>query len=48
MDKVVLLADEAQANGEGFPAEGWGIGAFIILMALLAVTLAFGKGRPHA
>ncbi|WP_174255966.1 hypothetical protein [Phytoactinopolyspora mesophila] len=48
MEKVVLLADEAHANGDGFPAEGWGIGAFVILLALLAVTLVFGKGRPHA
>ncbi|WP_166348430.1 hypothetical protein [Phytoactinopolyspora limicola] len=47
MEKVVLLADEASSDG-GFPAEGWGIGAFIILIALLAITLAFGKGRPHS
>jgi hypothetical protein len=26
----------------------FGVGAFVLLMALLAVTLVFGKGRPHA
>jgi hypothetical protein len=48
MDKLVLLAEEAHAEEGGFPAEGWGIGALVILMTLLLVTLAFGKGRPHA
>jgi hypothetical protein len=32
------------------PVEPWvfGVAAFGLLMALLAVTLVFGKGRPHA
>ncbi|WP_174257842.1 hypothetical protein [Phytoactinopolyspora alkaliphila] len=48
MDKLVLLAEEAHVDEGGFPAVGWGIGALVILMTLLLVTLAFGKGRPHA
>ncbi|WP_174264283.1 hypothetical protein [Phytoactinopolyspora halotolerans] len=48
MEKVVLLAEEVHHESEGFPAEGWGIGALIILLVLLFVTLSFGKGRPHA
>lgn len=47
MNMVVLLAEEAHGD-EGFPAIGWGIGAFIILLSLLAITLIFGKGRPHS
>ncbi|WP_158542837.1 hypothetical protein [Phytoactinopolyspora halophila] len=47
MQKVVLLADEVHGDEGGFPAEGWGIGVFLILMMLLTVTLVFGKGRPH-
>lgn len=47
MKTVALLAEEAHAE-EGFPALGWGIGAFGILVLLLLVTLSFGKGRPHA
>jgi hypothetical protein len=26
----------------------FGVGALVLLLALLAVTLIFGKGRPHA
>ncbi len=26
----------------------FGVGALVLLMVLLAVTLIFGKGRPHA
>lgn len=29
---------------------GWAYGAFtgVVLLALLAITLIFGKGRPHS
>ncbi len=47
MNTVVLLAEEAHGD-EGFPAIGWGIGAFIILLLMLTITLVFGKGRPHS
>lgn len=48
MEKVGLLAAETHAEESGVPAEVWGIGALGILLTLLLVTLAFGKGRPHA
>ncbi|PSL06801.1 hypothetical protein CLV30_102189 [Haloactinopolyspora alba] len=48
MDTVVRLAEQTHGEEGGFPAWGWGISAFVILMTLLFVTLSFGKGRPHA
>ncbi|MGW0227381.1 hypothetical protein ACWDWO_03620 [Actinopolymorpha singaporensis] len=46
MASVVLLAQE----GPELPVPGpvFGLIAFLILFILLAITLAFGKGRPHA
>ncbi|WP_169738876.1 hypothetical protein [Jiangella gansuensis] len=48
MKTLVLMAEEAHSESEGFPAVGWGISAFAILVVLLLVVLAFGRGRPHA
>ena len=45
---VLHLTESAERVVEGPPAEVWGIGALVILMALLIATLIFGKGRPHA
>jgi hypothetical protein len=40
---------EAEAARElPIPAWGFGVIAFLLLMALLALTLAIGKGRPHS
>jgi hypothetical protein len=47
MDMVVRLAEESQSEG-GLPPIWWGIGAFSVLVLFLVITLAFGKGRPHA
>jgi hypothetical protein len=47
MNTLVLVAEESHAE-EGFPALGWGIGAFLILLSLLMIVLVMGKGRPHA
>jgi len=30
------------------PAWGFGVLAFVLLLALLLVTLSIGKGRPHS
>jgi hypothetical protein len=30
------------------PAWGFGVIAFVLLLALLILTLAIGKGRPHS
>ncbi|WP_199521140.1 hypothetical protein [Jiangella anatolica] len=49
MNTVVLLAEEAHSSSsEGFPAWGWGLSAFGILVLLLWIVVSFGKGRPHA
>ena len=47
MNTVVLLAEETHSEG-GFPALGWGLSAFGILLLLLALVWVFGRGRPHA
>ncbi len=40
---------EAEAVRElPIPAWAFGVIAFLLLMALLALTLAIGKGRPHS
>ncbi|MET9022815.1 hypothetical protein ABZV93_22825 [Actinopolymorpha sp. NPDC004070] len=46
MASVVLLAQEGPKLP--FPGPVFGLIAFLILVSLLAITLAFGKGRPHA
>jgi hypothetical protein len=40
---------EAEALRElPIPAWAFGVIAFVLLMVLLALTLAIGKGRPHS
>jgi hypothetical protein len=40
---------EAEAGRElPIPAWGFGVIAFLLLMVLMALTLAIGKGRPHS
>jgi hypothetical protein len=47
MESVVVLAQEAHTE---LPVHPFLIGliAFVILLALLGVTLAIGRGRPHS
>ena len=45
---VLHLTESAERIVEGPPAPVWGIGALVVLLALLLATLIFGKGRPHA
>lgn len=47
MTTIVSLAAETQAESQ-VPPEAIGVGTLAILLALLIVTLAFGKGRPHS
>ncbi|MGW5361208.1 hypothetical protein [Actinopolymorpha pittospori] len=44
------LVPIVQAAGPELPVPGPVIGliAFVILLILLAITLAIGKGRPHS
>lgn len=44
---VRLLAVEGEPTGTDLPIEPWavGLGAFLLLCALLAVTATFGKDR---
>lgn len=44
---VQFLAQETSDEG-GPPPEVWGIGALVILLSLLLMVWAFGRGRPHA
>ncbi len=45
----ILLEAEAEALNElPIPAWGFGVIAFAILVFMLVVTLAIGKGRPHS
>jgi hypothetical protein len=44
-----LTVLEAEALRElPIPAWAFGVIAFVLLMVLLALTLAIGKGRPHS
>jgi hypothetical protein len=44
---IRLLAAEGESRGVDLPLEPWaiGVGAFVLLCVLLAVTLTFGKDR---
>ena len=44
---LTLLQTEAERE---LPIDAWGFGvlAFVLLLALLLVTLSIGKGRPHS
>ncbi|MGZ4594604.1 MAG: hypothetical protein ACXV3C_12120 [Actinomycetes bacterium] len=46
MNVAVVLA-ETEQKGRHLPLEPWaiGLGAFVVLCALLLVTLSFGKDR---
>ena len=46
---LTLLEAEAEALNElPVPAWAFGVIAFVLLLAMLMVTLAIGKGRPHS
>ncbi len=44
---LTLLEAEA-ARELPIPAWGFGVIAFLLLMALLALTWSIGRGRPHS
>ena len=44
---TVIAAETGGEEGGVSPAV-WGIGTFVTFMVLLLITLAFGRGRPHA
>jgi hypothetical protein len=46
---ITLMVALSEAAGESH-TPGWVYGVFtgVILLALLAITLIFGKGRPHS
>ncbi len=49
MQNMSLIGEGSeQLRDIGAPAEVYGLLAFVLLAALLAMTLAFGKGRPHS
>lgn len=46
---LTLLEAEAEALNElPIPAWGFGVVGFLLLLAMLMITLAIGKGRPHS
>ncbi|HEY6740115.1 MAG TPA: hypothetical protein VI076_14830 [Actinopolymorphaceae bacterium] len=47
---LAQVQEQAQehAGSPSIPPELIGLGAFALLVFLLIVTLAIGKGRPHA
>ena len=47
MTAAVHLLAEGEANARELPLEPWalGVGTFLLLVVLLAITLAFGKDR---
>jgi hypothetical protein len=48
MSTILHATETAERVIEGPPAVVWGVGFLVGLLALLAATLIFGKGRPHA
>jgi len=44
---IRLLAAEGEGHARELPVEPWayGVGAFALLVVLLAITMAFGKDR---
>jgi hypothetical protein len=46
MDAIVMLLETERELP--IPAWGFGLIAFVILHALLFMTIAIGKGRPHS
>ncbi|MCY7373886.1 MAG: hypothetical protein LH461_09360 [Spirochaetaceae bacterium] len=47
MTAAIRLLAEGQSGARELPVEPWalGAGAFLLLVVLLAITLAFGKDR---
>ena len=47
MTAAVRLLAEGESGARELPVEPWalGVGAFLLLVVLLAITLAFGKDR---
>jgi hypothetical protein len=45
---IDLLAQGEHTRHLPFPAEVFGILAFVILCVMLIAVLMFGKGRPHS
>ena len=44
-----MLEAEAEALNElPIPAEAFGVIGFLLLLAMLMITLSIGKGRPHS
>ncbi len=48
MTATVLIAAETTHVERDTNPEIWGISALVILFSLLLITIAFGRGRPHA
>jgi hypothetical protein len=48
MDLLPLLEAEAGHHELPFSPVMFGVVAFLILLVMLAITLAIGKGRPHS
>ncbi len=48
MDLGLTLLEAEALRELPIPAWAFGVIAFVLLMALLALTLAIGKGRPHS
>lgn len=45
---TTIVSQTAEAAEESIPTWVVGAGALAILLALLLITLVYGKGRPHA
>ena len=48
MDLGLTLLEAEALRELPIPAWAFGVIAFVLLLGLLALTLAIGKGRPHS
>jgi hypothetical protein len=48
MDLGLTLLEAEALRELPIPAWAFGVIAFVLLLVLLALTLAIGKGRPHS
>ena len=48
MSLGLTLLEAESVRDLPIPAWGFGVLAFLLLIGLLALTLAIGKGRPHS
>ena len=48
MRRCSVQAEAEALNELPIPAEAFGVIGFLILVTMLLVTLAIGKGRPHS